>query len=204
MIYMLDKQWSTPIRNFIGRINRVVFWGKPGKVIEWTYNIHEQYGIELDLVNGFCKAHEHLPKLSQPITNETVLTKSMVQNYSDMLIHPKMKEDIEADGDPFNLLGDIKVHVAKARQIVAISSTGIKFVARKSNFNVDVQNKNGLYRGYCNICGKDMSLTREEILDLDKEKASLDFDEFLKIHLHDGSDRELPKGRKFRHASKQG
>jgi hypothetical protein len=179
---------------------------------QWLYNVNEFYGIELDLLKGFCEGHRHgkepVPKLSQPMVGEgTPLTKSAIKDAVEMLMHPQMKADIEEDGDPFNLLGDIKTHIGGT--ITSISSSSIKWVARKSNFNVDLQCRKSRrgpeYRATCEVCNEHTSLTHEAVLALDRGIFSGDFQQFLMIHKHEAADRaELPKGRKFRHASKHG
>lgn len=148
--------------------------------VQWSFNPNETLGLELDLLTSFCKNHLHgkepLPQLSQPTVNE------------------------------FNLLGDIKSQIGGT--ITAISSSSIKWVARKSNFNVDLQCRKGKrgpeYRATCEQCNGYMLLVHESVLALDRGIFSGEFQQFLAFHKHEAVQVELPKGRKFRHAGKQG
>lgn len=179
--------------------------------VQWAFNPVETFGIELELITSFCKNHLHgkkpFPKLSEPIIDyeddSTHLTASDIKKAVDMIIHPKMKEDIEAEGDPFNLLGDIKYQIGKAGMVTAISSSSIKWVARKSNFNVDLQCKVGKkgpeYRAVCEKCNGSLELTHEAVLATDKGIFSGALQGFLAEHRHDGLERESFGGRKFRH-----
>ena len=176
-----------------------------GYTAQWTYNIQEQYGIELDIVNGFCNSHKHeIPQLSQPKAgNVPVLTASGIE-----YIEKPAYVITASEGDSFNLLGDIQTNIGgvefSSKTVTAVSSTALKLIARRSNFNVDLQCKPGFkpsYRGVCSQCGKESVMTREEVFALDKGEVGPKFDSFLTEHKHDGSDRELPNGRKFRHAS---
>jgi hypothetical protein len=155
--------------------------------VQWSFNPDEPLGLELELLTSFCKNHLHgkekIPQLSQPTT-------------------PEVEEG------PFNLLGAIQTNIGgvefSSKTVTAVSSTALKLIAKRSNFNVDLQCRPGfkpVYRGVCSQCGKESVLTREEVFDLDKGEVGPKFDSFLIEHKHDGSDRELPNGRKFRHAS---
>jgi hypothetical protein len=88
-------------------------------------------------------------------------------------------------------------------RVTAISVTSLKLVAKLSNFNVDVQGNNFKYRGLCGNCQKAYSLTRENVLSLDKGICDENFENFLKHHRHDGIAVDLPAvGRKFRGVGK--
>ena len=98
-------------------------------------------------------------------------------------------------------MGTFKTHVGvNPGRIAAISTTALKLVAKLSNFNVDVQENNFKYRGLCGNCQEEYSLTRENVLSLDKGICDENFENFLKHHRHDGIAVDLPavEGRKFR------
>ena len=98
-------------------------------------------------------------------------------------------------------MGTFNVHMGgNPGRVVAISATALKLVAKLSNFNVDVQGNNFKYRGLCGNCQEVYSLTRENVLSLDKGMCDENFENFLKHHRHDGVAVDLPavEGRKFR------
>jgi hypothetical protein len=129
----------------------------------------------------FCEGHKHL---IEPLPAPPP--------------HILDNKNVESSADPFNLMADIKTTFSKSRTIVAISSDGLKFIAKASDFNVDVQCMNNTYRALCNRCQATTPLSRQEVLMLDKASASLELADFLKEHKHDNINRPQPEGRKFR------
>ena len=117
-------------------------------------------------------------------------------------------EPVEApDASEFILNGSL--YTPGGNTIVSISAEGLKWIARHSDFNVDLQCRNGIipsYRAICGKCKEYMELDRETVhfLSLGRTDLYSGVYEFLVKHRHGVENKVDIKelvGRKFRDVS---
>ena len=107
------------------------------------------------------------------------------------------------------MMGDIHFHDGgRTSSSVSVSQELLKWIARLSNFNVNLQARVAGtrctdYRAICDRCGKFKPMLYEYMISKDAMKPESELSKFCREHSHDGSDRIEPKGRKFRHADSE-
>jgi hypothetical protein len=98
---------------------------------------------------------------------------------------------------------------SSSTQISSISADGLKRMARLSNFNVDLQCRQGIvpsYRAICGKCNEYMGLTRESVYDISvgvvNSYLHKELEVFLEKHRHEVNLEAAKEyvGRKFRNA----
>jgi hypothetical protein len=103
----------------------------------------------------------------------------------------------------FSMMGDITFHGSLSRR-VSVSQELLKWVAKLSNFNVDLQafvqfGTNLDYRAICNQCKQFVKLPYECLINNESYDNNSQLGMFCKAHRHDGSElTPVPEGRKFR------
>ena len=84
--------------------------------------------------------------------------------------------------------------------ITAVSAATLKWIAKNSDFNVDLQVifNPTRYRFLCSKCQVEMALAYETVLAMERGQYLGENLEFLNIHKHEAVSKQLPEGRKFR------
>jgi len=106
----------------------------------------------------------------------------------------------------FSMMGDLQIklpgqHVSK----ISVSQELLKWVAKTSNFNVDLQAKVAgnictNYRVVCGRCNQFMITNYEYMISPQAQKPGAELEKFCKAHRHDARVVEEVTGRKFRGA----
>lgn len=150
------------------------------------------------------KFKNNISKLSDPVTvtGMDYLTASGIKETVKAL-EAKMNPPAEID-----IMGDLQVMPGgKSFNNISISQDSLKWVARQSNFNVDLQakvhtnNAVSAYSAVCTVCNERyVTMNSTEFLGSSKDNDTWQsIKEFCNKHCHDGSSSiEEPTGRKFK------
>lgn len=163
----------------------------PAKVIEFCKN-HKHINEELEVSTTwkYTNGDPLVWKKEKVKSNVIDITTKNPILFAQAGIMQEVKED-----DTMNLLGDIQINIGN--RITAVSPAILKWVARLSDFNVDIQANRTKYRLLCSKCSGEKALTRDEVLTMDRDGEYPEIIEFLMQHRHDKTT-TVAEGRKFR------
>lgn len=166
-----------------------------------------EYKVISDTLEDFCKQHIHEEEPSLDNDKITYITYKAKYMPSPSLKNPVKFKGLKSwdswDSDynvPVTLMGKINTK-SGVQTVTAVSAATLKWIAKESDFNVDLQVMlyPTRYRFYCTKCNDEFEITKEEVLSIDNQGVydgrSL---EFLNVHKHGLMVKELPEGRKFR------
>lgn len=162
-------------------------------------------------IEEFCNAHSHLDNQDKPMIVHPDMAKEMeelefklAEPYklpnNTFLTASKIKEVTESIT---GVMGDIQIHLGGRR--VSVSQELLKWIAKVSNFNVDIQafvhmDAENEYRALCSQCREVLSMSYDTLVASSTQTPDSHLAVFCKAHRHDGSVTCVPSGRKFRDA----
>lgn len=153
--------------------------------------------VILSHISDFCAKHLH-----QQLVEETVIPvhPSVAEQLQELVSDTKKAVSGEDDYDSF--YDGLIVYPPKVRQ-VSVSQAKLKWIAKMSNFNVDIQarstkTKGYLYRAVCSKCFDTTKLDADCLTDESTSPPLLTA--FCTAHRHDRTVLEEVEGRRFRNA----
>jgi hypothetical protein len=148
---------------------------------------------DLQSLHKFCYKHAHVDHVQSDFNK-------FIDNDE-----PEKDEVNVPSNDSTEFILNGSLYTSGGKAVVAISSDSLKWIARLSDFNVDLQCRNGIipsYRAICGKCKEHMELNRETVHDISVGRTDTfpEFVKFLVAHRHT-VEVEPVGGRKFRNVS---
>ena len=150
---------------------------------------------DLQSLHKFCYKHAHVDHVQSDFNK-------FIDNDE-----PEKDEVNVPSNDSTEFILNGSLYTSGGKAVVSISSDGLKLIARLSNFNVDLQCRQGIvpsYRAICVKCKEHIELTREHVYNISTGSTArtLELDTFLQSHRHEVNLEAAKEyvGRKFRNA----
>jgi hypothetical protein len=156
---------------------------------DWDAIFINKQGVYIvpTFIIDFCNDHKHtqLP--------EVKVNKIVNVNGKDWeVIESKV---VKPEEQPMDILADVQIH--DPTRITAVGPYLLKWLAKLSDFNVDLQCTRTRYRLLCTKCQAEKQLTKFEVYTMNREGQYPEIVDFLTEHRHDIKHQQV-EGRRFR------
>jgi len=197
-INLVVHQVYSPIGDYREFIIKCTLCGESAK---WKVNDIDVDNLDLGFFDTMCEIHRHEdvkepePLITPALQNLVGLNSFTTTNVTPMTV---------TSTTDFNMMGDLQIKLPGQRTSqVSVSQELLKWVARTSNFNVDLQaqvagNICTNYRVICGRCNQFMMTNYAYMISPQAQKPGAELEKFCRAHRHDATIVEEVTGRKFR------